>query len=157
MAKTQKNSVSLETAQKKITPNKYNEYLAMLELRDVRLMSVTCRRFDAPISESRNVSFDEKIVPIGIQEKSAQVAVDYVVKAKSGTRRVAEIHAKYLAIFETSERLPDEFFTLYNAYSLPLQTFPYLRECVHSLFQKMNLPPLVLPLRKYLIGKPQKR
>ena len=157
MAKTQNKPVSLETAQKKITPAKYNEYMTKLELRDVRLISVTSRRFDAPISESRNVSFDEKIVPVGIHERSAQVAVEYVIKAKSARRRVAEIRAKYLAIFETTERLPTEFFTIYNVYSLPLQTFPYLRECVHSLFQKMNLPPLVLPLRKYLIGKPQKR
>lgn len=157
MVKTQSDSISLEAAQKKVSPEKYNEYLSKLELIDVRLISVTSRRFDAPISESRNVFFDEKIVPVGISESSAQVAVDYVVKAKSGTRRVAEIRAKYMAIFKTSERLPEEFFVLYNVYSLPLQTYPYLRECVHSLFQKMNLPPLVLPLRKYLIGKPPKR
>lgn len=152
MAKSKNDTISLEAAKEKITPAEYGDYMAKLELKDVRLMSITSRRFNAPISESRNVSFDEKVVPMGIQERSAQVAVEYIVKAKSGTRRVAEIRAKYMAIFETAERLPEEFFVLYNEYSLPLQTFPYLRECVNSMFSRMGLPPLILPLRKFLIG-----
>jgi len=80
------------------------------------------------------------------------IEIDYTLKAKCGRRLIAQINATYALVFSTDKKIPKEFFDIYKQYSLPLQTFPYFRELTNALFSRMGIPPLILPLRKFLVG-----
>lgn len=146
-------STELEAARKKIPPDQYPEYMKLVDLQNVLLVGLSSKRFDVPADGALSYSLDEKATVLEIGNLSASIAFEYTMKAKASRRRIAEVKAQYVVVFHLSGEVPREFFILYNAYSLSLQTYPYLRECIHSLFPKMGLPPLVLPLRKFLIGK----
>lgn len=148
----EKGEVSISTARKKITPQEYSKQLKCLELANIVLKDIKVTLKTHELTGRNTYHFDEKTELLILDEKSALVEVAYSIKAKSGRKIVADMKAKYLVGFTTSKKLSNEFFVLYNHYSLPIQTFPYFRECVHSLFNRMGLPPLLLPLRKFLLA-----
>jgi len=138
---------------KQMSPKQYNDLLGHIDLIDIHLL-------DLRASLGRNPSFrDKPILEFKeefslVQNTNRRVGIEatYFLTAKSQKRKVFGIRAKFAVIFRTDRLIPSEFFDIFDKYSLPLQTFPYLRECANSVVSRMGLPPLVLPLRKYLIG-----
>ena len=41
-----------------------------------------------------------------------------------------------------------DYFAIFARVNLPVNTWPYFREFVHSMISRMGLPPVVLPLVK---------
>ena len=152
MSTKKKTIISIEAAQKKVSPKAYSKYLASLELSDIRLQEVRAKLFTNQLGdEKKSYSLKEDPTVESLTENGALVTIAYKLSAKSGRKKVANVAVKVLVGFSISKPIPPEFFVLYNQFTLPLQTYPYFRECVHSLFSKMGLPPLILPLRKYLL------
>lgn len=147
--------IDLAAAKKRIPAAKYNKLLGHLILQDVYLKQAKTVLFSRNVSSGASLSFNEsaKIVKRGAD--SALIEVSYLVKAAAGKRRVFEVAAKYYVEFRYDAELTEDFFVLYNTYSLPFQTFPYLRELVNTSVSRMGLPSLILPLRKYLTGGSQ--
>lgn len=146
------NNSDLATASKAISPDEFHKYLGCVELQSIVLKSLKADLRRGMGSGDGRYDFSEVPKLVKNCDESAEVEVAYFIKAKSGKKIVTEIKVKYLVGFKLNKPLPQEFFVLYNHYSLPLQTFPYLRQCVHSLFSQMGLPPLIMPLRKYLLA-----
>lgn len=147
-----------KTAQKdlkgQLPPAKYNEMLKHLNLVDVYIKEVRSTLYSRVV-EKATLDFDEQAEVTEYTGSKATIEVSYHLKAKSGRVRLFETKVKYVVKFTVSEDVPKEFFELYKTLSLPLQTFPYLRECVNSMISRMGLPPLILPLRKFLVGSDQ--
>ena len=147
----QKQASTDNPARRKITPVQYSRFLQRLNLTNIVLQDVKCTVKTRELTGKNTFMFDEKTVLRAHDENGALVEVEYIVKAKSGRKIVVDIRAKYLVGFTTTARLSEDFFSRYNEINLPLHTFPYFRELVHSLFYRTGLPPLVLPLRKFLL------
>jgi preprotein translocase subunit SecB len=145
----------IKEAQEKIKPKEYMELLKCLDLRNIYLKDLKCSLSSNEITDRGVYRLDEGFEIVTHGDNEAIIEVAYKLGAKSGRKRLASVSAKYRVAFATEKRLPAEFFLLYNTYSLPLQTYPYFRECVNSLFSRMGLPHLTLPLRKYLVGEPR--
>jgi len=131
---------------------KYNELLKHVELVDVHLQEIRASLGKWDPSERSILNFKEDFSVIENEADHVCIAVSYQLDAKSKRRNVFNIKARYQVTFKTSKPIPPEFFEMFNKWSLPVQTFPYLRELVNSMISRMGLPPLVLPLRKYLVG-----
>lgn len=142
----------IAAARERIKPKQYSEFLSQLQLVDIYLSTIKAKLSSNDLSgkNSYNCTEEAKLVQHG--EDSATVEIKYSLKAKSGQRKILHVDAGYSVKFSMTKEIPEDFFILYNEYSLPLQTFPYFRECVNSMFSRMGLPPLVLPLRKFLVG-----
>ncbi len=136
----------------KISPKKYNEYLKHVDIADIYLKDFKSTLSTRIFEGKANLQFKEKINLVSYLEKCAIIENSYLIKAKTGKKNIFKIEATYTVVFTTEKELPKEFFEIYNTHSLPLQTFPYLRELVNSTISKMGLPPLILPLRKHLLG-----
>ena len=144
---------AIKQARKKITPKQYSELLKNLDLVSIYLKDVKVSQFSHELSGKNSYDFGEKCSVVKHDDYQAIIEVSYSLTAKSSRKRLASVKAKYRVVFSTEKQLPGEFFTLYNVTSLPLQTFPYFRELTNSMFSRVGLPPLILPLRKYLFGE----
>lgn len=142
----------IESAKELLDPQRYADFLKCLELANIFLKDAKLTVFRHLMEGENSYSFQENASLQQHTDDGAVVEVTYSLTAKSGRRKLAVIKAKYYAIFTMSEKIPAEFFTLYNEYSLPLQTYPYFREYVNGAFSRMGLPSLTLPLRKFLLG-----
>jgi len=151
------NEIILEKSKKKISPEKYSDMLSHLELINIIVSdiksSINRKLFFSNITEQPKINLDETSDIIEIKDNSSVLEVDYTITAKVGSKQLFNINIKYCVFFSHSIIIPKEFFVLYKTYSLPLQTYPYLRELVNSIISKMGFPPLILPLRKHLVGK----
>lgn len=144
--------MDVKMAQERLSAEEYNRLIEYIELTDIYLADVQASKPTRELPDQSTFEFGEEVNVLTRDPASAAMEVLYSLKARSGRRKVVDIKAKYVAEFTTSRDIPEEFFVLYNALSLPLQTFPYFRELANSLFSRMGLPPLVLPLRKHLMG-----
>jgi preprotein translocase subunit SecB len=151
MAKLPNKAEKLEAAKQVVDAERYSQYLRGLELGNIFLKDVKATLHSHNLEGKKSFSFSEEVIVNEQGSDHAVLTVNYTVKAKAGRRKITDIRAKYLVVLLTEQESPEAFFTLYGEYNLPLQLYPYLRECVHSLFSKMGLPPLVLPLRKFLV------
>jgi len=86
------------------------------------------------------------------EEGRVEVLVTYNLLARSKGSRKAflRIKCEYDLVYESAERLPQEFFEMYSKTSLPLNVWPYFREFVQSTSTRMGLPPITMPLFKTL-------
>lgn len=143
--------------EKKISPKKYNEYLKHVDIADIYLKDFKSTLSTRIFEGKANLQFEETVKLISYREKYAIMENSYLIKAKTGRKNIFKIEATYTVVFKTEKELPKGFFEIYNTHSLPLQTFPYLRELVNSTISKMGLPPLILPLRKHLLSPGPKK
>jgi len=150
-----KKQPDIDKIEKEVSPAQYREMLKHLELRDVYLKEVNSILYSKEIEKSAKLNFKESFHIIQLNKEDALLQADYEINAKSGKRNIFKIRAKYDIFFEMTESLPEEFFLLYSRHSMPLQTYPYFRELVNSIISRMGLPPLVLGLRKFLVGQPE--
>lgn len=143
----------MSTSDSKMQPKEYREYLRKIDLANIQLNDVkaTLGKVDFSVRPVMNLTEGFKILKNVADH--AIIEVSYKVSAKVKRSNVFTVNAKYHVSFVTNEQIPDDFFEIYNQLSLPLQTFPYLRELTNSIISRMGLPPLILPLRKFLVGE----
>jgi len=137
----------------KLKPQEFNELLKHVNLVDVFLSKLRVGLRSRQLTERGQFKVSEKTEIASRDESHVEIKVGYRLSAKSGRSRLFDLDATYTAVFSTSKPIPAEFFEVFNEISLPLQTFPYFRELVNSIVSRMGLPPLILPLRKYLTGR----
>lgn len=144
--------IELQEAQEKLTPQDYNEFLQSLNLVNLYLVESKSKLHSRKASETANVELREKTSDVNVIDDRVAIQHEYWISVKCNDNLVMELFAKYALEFELKGKVPDEFYTIYKNYTLPIQIFPYLRELVHSMTSKMDLPNLILPLRKNLVG-----
>jgi len=137
---------------KKMSSEKYSELLKCVDLHDIYLRSSKVDVNKVAFRDKAELQYKEDAKLIELQDTFARIEVNYLLKAKSKRRNVFEISVRFCVDFETKRDIPTEFFDIYNETSLPLQTFPYFREFVQSTVARMGLPPLIIPLRKFLVA-----
>ena len=144
---------NIEEAKKKITPRQYNEMLRHLALQNIYLKELKASVEMYEWKGQARLDFTDDAKLLRLTEEDATVEVRYVLRATVGQSLIFSMEATYLVTFKLNEAVSDEFFEIYNHYSLPLQTYPYFRELVSSTLSKMDLPRLILPLRNPLVGE----
>jgi len=136
----------------KMEPKEYNKLLKHINISNVILKEIKSTLHKFSIDEKAKLEFEESAHVVELTDDIANIEISYSLKAIAKRRRIFVINAKYIVVFGSDRPIPKEFFDIYNEISLPLQTFPYFRELVNSTISKMGLPPLILPLRKFLVG-----
>ena len=153
MSKMSIDMPSLEEAKKLVPPKKYFMLMKQLVLTSIYLNNVKVKLSSQDLTPGGTFDFKESSSVIELDESHVLIEVAYKLGAKNKLRKnLLSLTANYRVLFNTKQDIPVEFFTIYKEDSLPLQTFPYFRELTNSLFSRCGLPPLILPLRKYLVS-----
>jgi preprotein translocase subunit SecB len=147
------NVKSKKTKKREISPAEYNRYLENINLLDIYLVDSKLKANKNNFGEKGQLRLEEESKIVEKTDTFVKIADTYKLKAKSGKKIIFSIDVVYHVSFGTSEDIPLEFFDIFNSMNLPVHTFPYLREFVHSMVAKMGLPSLVLPLKKFLVGE----
>ncbi len=132
----------------KMKPKVYREYLDSVQLKNISLRESKTKYyggFQPPKKQELSVAGSTKY---GKKEDFYEILQKYVITGKAGKKKILEISATFCVILKSDKELPDEFFEIYNEISLPINTWPFLREFANSMTARMNIPPLTLPFLK---------
>jgi preprotein translocase subunit SecB len=136
----------------RLSPEKYNKLLSRIELRDIALRDVHASCGVGRFEEKVYLSLKESAEIEDRSTDKVTITISYDLKGKYKRRNAFSVKATYAVTFDLNDELPDEFFEIFRQTSLPLYTYPYFRELANSSISRMGLPPLVMPLRRNLVG-----
>ncbi len=138
---------------KGLSPKQYSELLKCVDIRDIYLSNSKTSVNRNAFTGKAKLDFGEKVNIRELTSDQVKIEAGYSLRAKSGRSQLFNIVVSFMVVFQTKREIPKEFFDIYNDINLPLQLFPYFREFVQLTISRMGLPPLVIPLRKFLISK----
>ena len=139
-----------EKVKKLIDPKVYKKILEGLQLKSLSVMKGQFTSSKENFIPNSEVDISEK-AQFEIESKnSIKILHNYNLKIKNhkNKKNILQINLSFELVFSSKETFTQEFFDVYKEDSLPINTWPYFREFVSSLIQRMNFPPLTLPLFK---------
>jgi hypothetical protein len=135
-----------------MSPQKYANTLKEIELNEIYLESSS--------TEFKRENLElQKNLEVGIRDRASfeqkknrlKVLHRYYLTIKlheSEGDFVAKISANFYLIFTTKNKIENDFFEIFKEINLKLNSWPYFREFVQNMTQRMNIPPLTLPFFK---------
>lgn len=145
--------MELKEAQEKLDPKSYNELLGLFQLKDLYLKKADfASRSRNPFVQA-DIELKESFDNLNIVEDLASIDFIYTLRVKAEGNDIFDLNATYTLQYALNKPLPEEFFVIFSHYTLPLQTFPYFREFVHSISLRMAIPSFVLPIRRTMYAK----
>jgi preprotein translocase subunit SecB len=148
--------VKAEPAEEKAaqTSSDYNEFVEGLSLVRMRLTEMKAESaISEPPEEGVKIAVQED-AEVQWEEGSNECEFTYSIlleiqPLENEDEALASIECTYVLDFE-SETIPEkedlDIFSKHNLWSI---VWPYFREIVYSTLAKMELPPLLLPIRTY--------
>jgi len=134
----------------KISPEKYNEIIKSIELKNVAL-----ERLETKVN--RNVPQEKLIIKLNfgsgyrnLENNLVNVKTEISLTSRpEGDKRIFfKLKSAYTLMFESESPFTDEFFEVYTSSSLQLNTWPFFREIINNTTARMGISPLTLPLFK---------
>lgn len=139
----------------KITPEQYQEVLSKLTLQEIRLISSNMKFTEENNENALELVIDEKL---NFQDSGDVVSFlssfKLVANGKSNEKEAISIDCVYKAVYSksTDVKISKDFVEIFENTSLGIILWPYFREHIHTNISKMNMPPLVLPMKRVLTG-----
>ncbi len=139
----------------KIDPKEYYNLLKEVNLRSISLVSSTSRikreNWDKSMSIGISRNMSHKVLK---QAKILQINCKYSLlgspeEGKSKDYAI-KIEVTYELIYSFGKTLPKEFIDIFEQKNVPLNSWPYFREFVQNMMQRMNVQPLTLPFEAQL-------
>jgi preprotein translocase subunit SecB len=135
----------------KISPQDYNEILSSLELKTLFLKDIKAENKEEYLSQSLEIDIKEK-VEFKQEGRNVNFTFKFSLKAKDQEKEGAAISitATYTVLYAQNKdiAITAEFVEVFNKMTLGMLLWPYFRELTSNTIYRMNLPPLVLALRK---------
>jgi preprotein translocase subunit SecB len=136
----------------KIDPKRYSEILKQVHLNEIYLDSCS-------VSQKRQNLIQQKSIEFKIRDKVSyqqddqrlKVTHNYVLTAKPPDLEkdfALKISVTFCLGYLSKKVIEEDFFDVYKEESLPINSWPYFREFVQSMTQRLSFPPLTLPLLK---------
>jgi len=139
---------------KEISPKEYRGFIEGIELEDIFFSKAS---FELLVP---NRDFWREKTSIGVTENAELLERDskkFVVNHKYNLaisnrtdkkEKFLKISANLIVEYSTKKEITEEIFRVFRKINLPLNTWPYFREYVHSCIGRLNIPPLILPVLK---------
>lgn len=134
----------------KLSPKDYREILTNVQLELIRLESCSSKiKREKFGGEMKNILKD-KITYELTNENEVFFAHQYdLIFTQTNQKDFAlKISCTYSAKFSSTVPFSEEFLDIFSNINIHLNTWPYFREFVQNITQRMSIPPLTLPLMK---------
>lgn len=135
-----------------ISPSDYKKILKQIELKEIALEACSLRTRRDKLSEGKSL----KVLLSGdvsyefVSNEIVLVYQEYTLIATALTKKdyAVSLQCTFRLRYYSQETLSSEFLEVFKTRNVPLNTWPYFREFVQNMTQRMNIPPLTLPLLK---------
>ncbi len=155
--RSKENTISFEEAKNCLSYEEYNRLLSECELQQIELVSLSSKKFGS--YENKSFKLEPNLTHKYFKTKKNQSykfetnfslhsyeARDNSKGSDSKRDKLVEIQCKYNIYLTTDNDLPEEFLVIYINLTLGLVIWPFIREMVVDISQKMMLPPIILPM-----------
>ncbi len=133
-----------------ISPKEYRDYLEQTELESILLSSCSAKLRKDKFGDSMKHSVSDKVKYDISEPKTARLLHEYQFVVTRSTKR--DFAVKIICEFEveltSKSEITEDFLEIFSQVNLPLNTWPYFREFIQNMLQRMGLPPLTLPFLK---------
>ena len=135
----------------KISPQDYKEILSSLELKTLFLKDIKAENKEENLSQALILDIKDKV---DFKQDGRNVSFNYkfTLKAKDPDKEGAAISltATYTVLYTQNcdIAITADFVDVFDKMTLGMLLWPYFRELTSNTIYRMNLPPLVLALRK---------
>ncbi len=141
----------------KITPEEFYKIINTLSLEEIKLKETVFRSYDEYQSSNLKLSMVRNYYKKEIVEDTLINDLKYTFTAQGEEHE--KPYFKISTIYRLSyscdcdiKKLSDDFYKIFLNFTLEIIVWPYIRELIQSFISKMNLPPLVLPIKKAVFG-----
>jgi hypothetical protein len=136
----------------KVSPKQYREFLKGVELLGIIVKESQARRLADSIDLSRRVDLNTSDrTEFRMTDGSTCIVqhhYDLSMNFTGEKERLLEIQCTFELALRVANPMTKDYFDVFAMVNLPLNTWPYFREFVHSTVSRMGLPPVILPLVK---------
>jgi len=140
------------------TPGQYQEFIEHTELRGARLIHGETHS-DRVVHDTSEVAYDIEVSTHFNQFQEGFEAVQNCTVSfyehltdEDEKETVGHVKVAYGFVYECDtepfEEDLDAYFYIFERVSLPVNAWPFIRQFVHDMTQRMGWPPLMLPLLK---------
>jgi preprotein translocase subunit SecB len=131
-------------------PREYNAILDQIQLQDISLEECSAKIRRDRIAKADKIFLKGRISYEKEGENLVRIIHKYELVASSDAKRdfALKISGIFRLSYSSKVPLPDTFLEIFIDRTVPLHTWPYFREFVQNMTQRMNVPPLTLPLLK---------
>jgi hypothetical protein len=145
-----KRSKEKESSAGEISPGDYRHILEGVELLAITLEECFGKVRRDRVRPSLSASVTGHITYKLPSENQAEVQNKYelVAGSESDEDFVLKITCEFSLIYSSKLPLTEDFMQEFTKRNVSLNTWPYFRELVQNMTQRMNVAPLVLPLLK---------
>lgn len=136
----------------KIKPEAYGKILQGLTLKNIYLKGFEGGVNLDAIPQAATIDIKSTAKYTKRPENQIQVVQDWsiVAKDKTSKSKCLSMSVSYGVLLHSQQNFTKSFFEVYEKTSLPLNVWPFVREFVNSMTARMNIPPLTLPLLKFM-------
>lgn len=133
-----------------VDKKEYRQFIGGLQLKDVSVRRSSTHRIARTIDMSRkvDVNINDKASFTMPEESICDIVQAYALHLSYQGEKtpLVTIECEFDVVYRVSKPMTDAYFEIFKKTSLPLNTWPYWREFVHSSFGRMGLPPFILPV-----------
>lgn len=124
----------------------YNAFIKGLNIKDIRLTSATIQNIDCYyFPTTAEVRWRMK-AEYKNRDNKIEIFHRYNVRIfEKGKELKAKISVTFCVTYDSKMPMNEETFNKFKARNLPLNTWPYFREFVHSAVLRMGWPPFIAP------------
>ena len=132
---------------------KYADFVAGIDLQKIYVRGINAQLNESVSvdkSQPMNVRLDQKAQFRIIEEGLYEIIQNWQLIAAAGDKRrpLLKLAFDFAVIIRSKKKLEQDIFEIYATNNLMLNTWPYVRELIHNITARMDLPPMTLPFFK---------
>jgi len=134
----------------RMEPAEYRDFLRQVELETMVLDSCSVKTNRDNIGSDMKLDIRHKVDYAIEEETSAVINVSYDLTATKSTKKdfALKLGCVYRVMLSSERPITDDFMEIFINVNIQMNTWPYFREFVQSMLQRIGYPPLTLPLLK---------
>jgi len=135
-------------AKQPMEPAAYREFLNQVELEAILLDTCTFKTNRDKIGSNLKLDIKHNATYTIDEENVASIRSSYDLTATKTTKKDFALKAAcvYRVMLSSERPLTDDFLEIFTRVNIQMNTWPYFREFIQSMFQRAGFPPLTLPL-----------
>ena len=132
-----------------VTPEEYRKMIEGIELQNIFVQNANISLNRKFVSRELAVTIEDSSSFQNLENKNIEVNHNYklIAKKPKGGNHI-KINCSFCLNFSSEKPFTNNFFEIFSKLNLPINSWPYFREFVQNMTQRMNVPPLTLPLFK---------
>lgn len=131
-------------------PAEYREFLGKVELQVIVLDSCSVKTNRDNLGGDMKLFINHNVKYTIEEDTSAFISSSYDLIATQSTKKDFAMKAacNYRVVLSSEVPLKKDFLEIYTKLNVQMNTWPYFREFVQSMIQRIGFPPLTLPFLK---------